>query len=257
MFIEETEILRENGLLELWEPKYKPSHFSLDMEELWWSYEESSEPSESSIKNRIKSWLWFVEQSNKEGASPFTDKPIYYEYLKSNYSRRFKDGIQRSQKPHGFLKDSASELAVRVLENHLPRFDCKSFEDVLELRMKLKDSIDRFRNTMMMYASKVKNTPWDEGFLDEIYRIMAAEVEPAIAELRDEAEAIRYRKTSAWIKSAISLKPLPILATTFIGVPIEISMAIAVGAITIETYLENKQLSKSIDNNGFSLLLKV
>ncbi len=81
-------------------------------------------------------------------------------------------------------------MAVRVLETHLPNFDCKSYEDVLELKLQLKNSIEQFQSTMMMYASKIKSTPWDESFQDELTRIMYGEVEPAIVELRNEAKAI-------------------------------------------------------------------
>lgn len=260
-FIDETTVLRDAGALVLLEPTGPGpggGMFTQGIEDLWWTYELNNDAihDDKQIGYRMDAWYWFLEASSRDGSIPFTDNDSYHDFLTRNYTPRLRGNAQGTNGLLPRLRSTASDLAVNILNSHLPDFECKSYEDILELRFLLDDAMQRFRSEMVRFAAKIRKSPWDDGYSEEMQRLVITDIEPAIAQLNRDAESIKYRKTSNWIKAALSLKPLPILGTAFIGVPVEYALAIAAGAITLDTLFESRRITKEMNANGLSLLLK-
>ena len=184
---------------------------------------------------------------------PFTTSEEFHEHFMSTYNdESSKNKISHDQK----INITAVNLSVILLDAHLPNFDNMSFEDVLEWREKLSDPLDNFRKEMSMYATKVRSTPWTRDFEDEIKTLVVGTINPAIDSLKKEAESYKYNRIPTLLKSTLSLKPLPIISSVFIGMPVEYALLFATGALALDSYIEAKKEEKIISNNGLSLLLK-
>jgi hypothetical protein len=146
-------------------------------------------------------------------------------------------------------------VALQVFKGYLPDFELHSYEDILAWRDLLHDNLISFRLKITEFIVKIESKPWDEKFLEELKLIFRGQIEPSIEQLKKEAAGYKYKNISTFLKSTLSVKPLPLLATAIIGVPAPIAIGIAAGVITLDAAIEMKKDQLKLQENGLTLLL--
>lgn len=74
-------------------------------------------------------------------------------------------------------------LAYKVLSLNLPSFEFHTFDDVFEIREKHKDELLALDNHLDDLTEKIEKSPYDEGFDEEVNRLVANRIQPEIDNL--------------------------------------------------------------------------
>ncbi len=82
-------------------------------------------------------------------------------------------------------------LAASLLER-LPSFEEATAEELLDIQKDLHAPLVRFRKAMMEFSRKMKEAPWDAGFVLEAEEVFRAEVEPAVCEIEESLQSNKY-----------------------------------------------------------------
>lgn len=193
-----------------------------------------------------------IYHSHSFNLIPFTDLELFEELLLDKFRRSVTELRQNKE-----LDLSRELVARRVLEIHLPRFEMFSFDDVLETKEKLHDELMHFQAEMAKFAAQVSVTPFDQSYEREIQRVIAKDIEPAIADLEAKQKAIDRKFLSKLIRGARA-GAVPIVATLFAGMPLPFVLALSAGVITLEALWETRTERKELlEQNGLSFLLSV
>jgi hypothetical protein len=153
------------------------------------------------------------------------------------------------------LNIGASSLSMRVLEEYLPRFDFRNFEDALMAREKLAGPLYQFRQAMASLAAEISESPYDANFGLQIERIIRSKVKPAIAALEDEIRTSRDGFITKVIRNA-QVGTVPVVGSIFAGLPASAVIAISAGVLTFEAAVETYMELTRKKHNGLTLLLK-
>ncbi len=213
--------------------------------------EDMLEPLEEIALIRLKAFAVLNQRFN--AGIPFTSDRAMHD----NFLKMFQDILSSDNDKIYSLNLPIAQLGMEVLETRLPDFELSSYENVLELRGQLRESLIGFRMEMARLAAKVESEPWEKGYQTELARIMTGKVQPSIQELEKEAEALRYRRVSRWLKDA--LRPgtsIPLVAAFYVGVPTWAAAGLAAGVLTLRNYFEMRAEQAEFDKNGLSLLFK-
>ena len=153
------------------------------------------------------------------------------------------------------LNIGAASLSMRVLEEYLPRFDFKNFQDVLIAREKLAEQLDQFRQAMASLAAEIAESPYDANFGLQVERIIRSRVKPAIAALEDEIRTSRDGFITKVIRNA-QVGTVPVVGSIFAGLPASAVIAISAGVLTFEAAIEAYIELTRKKRNGLTLVLK-
>lgn len=74
-------------------------------------------------------------------------------------------------------------LAYKVLSLNLPSFEFQTFDDVFEIKEKHKDELLALDNHLDDLTEKLDKSPYDEGFTDEVNRLVEHRIQPEIDNL--------------------------------------------------------------------------
>jgi len=163
-------------------------------------------------------------------------------------------GMQKFAKYRQELELNAATLAVRVLETYLPRFQFATFEDALETRHRLRDSLDNFRSQMLAFAAQIEAMPYSKDLLRQVENTVATKVCPAVEALETELQKTRDGFLTKVIRNA-QTGSIPIVASMFAGLPPEAVLGLSAGILTVEAAIETWRDSKRQRKNGLTLLL--
>lgn len=160
-----------------------------------------------------------------------------------------------SQKVQVF--DSA-KLVKNAICMALPSADMLSFEDILELKFRLKDELGQFSDVIKSIELKYKNETI-EGIQSIDYdTIFKLEIEKPYNDLQQKIKSLKGRTFLSFIDKAKDIKSYtPILGSVVASIPLKYMLLLSLGAISIETYMEYKLEKNELDNNGFNYLVKL
>jgi hypothetical protein len=193
-----------------------------------------------------------IATCHKYDLIPFTDNSLYQDFLLNKFQRVCQSKLITDYKKQ--LRITSSTIALRVMELHLPELELHSFEDVLELKHRMTDELERFRYEMTKFAADIQTTPIEESYIKEIERIIAMKVNPAKGEIEAKLRGMDMKFAGRIIKGA-KAGTIPIVATLFAGVPLPYVLALSAGVITLEALWEDHVERKEIANmNGLSFL---
>ena len=133
-----------------------------------------------------------------------------------------------------------------------------SFEDILELKLKLKDELALFYQTInsievknkQLFDADIKNNEYETIFFTEIQKPLS-ELEIKMKNLKSKT----FRKFIDKMQNPKSYVPL--IGTVVASMPIEYALLTSLGLTTGQSYLEFKEEKREISNNGLSFLLKL
>jgi hypothetical protein len=147
-------------------------------------------------------------------------------------------------------------IGVKLLDIELPELDFRSFDDVLEIRTKFKNNLERFRIELAKFLQFFVIEPWDINFKSKCNEIIMCKIQPALQELRDEIDNSKDKIVLKILKDLRSFKPvIPLTGTYLSGIPIVYALAISSDLVGLETYLEYHFDTKKIKKKGLSYIL--
>lgn len=82
-----------------------------------------------------------------------------------------------------FRKLKRNILAYKVLSLNLPSFEFQTFDDVFEIKEKHKDELLALDNHFDDLTEKIESSPYDEGFDEEVSRLIEYRIQPEIDNL--------------------------------------------------------------------------
>lgn len=84
---------------------------------------------------------------------------------------------------YNFRKLKRNILAYNVLSLNLPSFEFQTFDDVFEIKEKHKDELLSLDNHLDDLTEKIETSPYDEGFDEEMSRLIEQRIQPEIDNL--------------------------------------------------------------------------
>lgn len=178
----------------------------------------------------------------------------------NNLKSLFSIFIQESAKANQNLgtKGYAKSLAFDALKISLPNPDSLTFEDILELKLKLKDELSLFYQTINSIEVRNKEL-FNAEIADNVYQsVFFNEVRKPLAELEIRMKNLNSKTFRNFIEKRKDPKSyIPLIGTVVASMPIHYTLLASLGLATSQTYLEYKEEKREITNNGLYFLLRL
>jgi hypothetical protein len=208
---------------------------------------------ESIIINRT------ILASHDLDASPFTDQPEQIVFLNNKYERIRTDPDFQTTRSRVLeaLDLKAHALALKTVETQIPNLEGLHWKDILEVREKAGDQLEHFRVEIAKLATQITTTLGSTEFDEEVNNIIRKTVTPSVVELEKKLRLSNIEVLKSAFTKAQSLKPVvPFAISTFVGVPLLLSLLISSGVLAVDTalnlYLEKRKIRES---SGLTYLL--
>lgn len=178
----------------------------------------------------------------------------------NNLNNLFTSFIQESTKANQNLgtKGYTKSLAFDALKISLPNPDSLTFEDILELKLKLKDELTLFNQTIN--SIEVKNKELFNADLkeNEYQSIFFSEVQKPLIELEIKMKNLNSKTFRNFIEKMKDPKSYaPLIGTVVASTPIYYTLLASFGLTSYQSYSEYKEEKREIANNGLYFLLKL
>jgi len=178
----------------------------------------------------------------------------------NNLNNLFSKFIQESNKlndnlgTHGYIKP----LAFDALKISLPNPDLLSFEDILELKFRLKDELALFYQTINSIEIKNKQLFSTDLKENEYQSIFFREIQKPLTELENKMKNLKSKTFRKFIDKMQNPKTyVPLIGTVITSMPVHYALLTSLGLTTGMSYLEYKEEKREIKNNGLYFLLKL
>lgn len=178
----------------------------------------------------------------------------------TNLNILFSAFIQDSIKSNNCLgtKGYPKSLAFDALKIALPNPDSLSFEEILELKLRLKDELGLFYQTSndievrnkQLFNADLKDNEYESIFFSEIQKPLN-DLEIKIKNLNSQT----FRKFIDKMQNPKTYVPL--IGTIVASMPIHYALLVSLGITAGQSYFEYKEEKRGISNNGLYFLLKL
>ncbi len=166
------------------------------------------------------------------------------EYTKSNHDLGAK----------GYKKS----LAIDALRISLPNPESLSFEDILELKLKLKDELGLFYQTINSIEVKNKQLFGTDIENNEYQSLFYNEIQKPLSELEIKMKNLNSKTFRNFIDKMQNPRSyVPLVGTVVASMPIQYGILCSLGINIGQSYLEYQEEKREISNNGLYFLLKV
>jgi hypothetical protein len=189
---------------------------------------------------------------------PITPNTVFSELLqlKLRYLKTIQVNKRYEEKyiDHPEFKAAFSALSLSICS--LPNLDLVSFDDVLELRYRLREELVAFRDEMFRLSDLIKASPWEPKFQSQVAYIIEHRINPAVRDLQHKLKTNQQEAVLQALRIGSAPTIFSIVASIWAGMPLILAMAVAAGLISIETaltyYFNQKKIYQS---NGLSFIL--
>ncbi|MPS73307.1 MAG: hypothetical protein E2590_09185 [Chryseobacterium sp.] len=155
-------------------------------------------------------------------------------------------------------KGYSKSLALDAIKISLPNPSILEFDDILELKIKLKDELSLFSQTINSIETKYKEIFGSDIEDNEYKAIFFDEIEKPLKDLEVKIKNLRSRTFRNFVDKMQNPKSyVPLIGTVIATIPFEYSLFTSLGLITGQSYLEYKEDKREIANNGLYFLLKI
>jgi len=149
-------------------------------------------------------------------------------------------------------------LAFDALKISLPNPDLLSFEDILELKLKLKDELALFYLTINSIEVKNKKLFGADIKDNEYQSVFFSEIQKPLSELEIKMKNLKSKTFRKFIEKMQNPKSyVPLIGTVVASMPIHYALLASLGLTTGQSYLEYKEEKRELTNNGLYFLLKL
>lgn len=152
----------------------------------------------------------------------------------------------------------SAKLVKSAISMSLPSVDMLNFEDILELKFKLKDELEQFSDVIKTIELKYKNETIDTLQTIDYESIFRLEIQRPYNDLQQKIKSLNGRTFLSFIDRAKDIKSYtPVLGSIFASLPIKYMLLLSLGLISAETYIEYRLNKNELNNNGFNYLVKL
>lgn len=152
----------------------------------------------------------------------------------------------------------SKSLAFDALKIALPNPDVLSLEDILEIKLKLKDELGLFYQTINAIEVKSKQM-FDTNIKQDDYQAMFfSEIQRPLLELETKMKNLKSKTFRQFVDKLKDYKTyVPIVGTVVANMPMQYAVLASLGMTVGQSYLEFKEEQREISNNGLYFLLKL
>jgi hypothetical protein len=156
------------------------------------------------------------------------------------------------------VKGYSKSLALDALKISLPNPDSLSFEDILEMKLKLKDELGLFYQTINSIEVKNKQLFDSDIQNNEYQSIFHNEIQKPLSDLEIKMKNLNSKTFRGFIDKMQNPKSyVPLVGTVVASMPIQYGILCSLGINAGQSYLEYKEEKREVSNNGLYFLLKV
>lgn len=150
-------------------------------------------------------------------------------------------------------------LAVEAIKLKLPNPSMLNFEDILELKHKLKNELLEFSYVINSIEIKNKDFFRSSELSDKDYStIFYNEIQKPLKDLEIKLKNLNSKTYRGLIESLKNPKSFaPLIGTVVASLPIQYTLLTSLGMIASQSYLQFKEEKREITNNGLYFLLKL
>lgn len=178
----------------------------------------------------------------------------------NNLIALFSESIQQLAKSNNDFKTQGNtkSLALDALKISLPNPDILSFDDLLELKLKLKDELGLFYQTINAIEFKNKQL-YNNNLKDNEYQsIFFSEIQKPLIDLENKMKNLNSKTFRKFIEKMQCPKTyVPLIGTVVASMPIHYALLSSLGLTAGMTLLEYKEEKRELENNGLYFLLKL
>jgi hypothetical protein len=173
--------------------------------------------------------------------------------LLSFIQNRVQEDIRAATAP---TKEAAKSdlLAMEIMNQYLPDFELRSYDDVLEARERLKDELLAFRAYVSDLSGEITEEPYSEEFKKEVARKSDLTVGRAVQDIEKKVKGASNNFLISLAKSIVTASPVAFLTTLYPSIPSIVTWAVGAGLLTGLDVAQYTQQQKDI--NQISFLLK-
>jgi hypothetical protein len=176
----------------------------------------------------------------------------------NNLNYLFSSFIRESSNPNLLVQGYRKSLALDALKISLPNPDVLSFEDILELRLKLKDELGMFRQVINEIEFRNKNLFSSIVDQSEYQVLFFNEIQKPLRDLEIKMQNLKSRSFRSFIeKMKTTDSYVPLITTVVASVPLKYAVLASLGLISVQSYLEYKEEQRELTNNGLYFLIKL
>lgn len=148
-------------------------------------------------------------------------------------------------------------LALDAFKLGLPNPDLLSFDDILELKIRLKDELNLFKQTINSIEIKNKELLTSDVLDEEYQNMVFIEIQKPLSELKNKIINLNSRTFRKFIERMQNPKTYaPLIGTVVAGLPLQYALLSSLGLTTGVSYLEYKEEKRELQSNGLYFLLK-
>lgn len=149
-------------------------------------------------------------------------------------------------------------LVKRAINMSLPSVDMLCFEDILELKLKLKDELECFSDAIKTIEFKYKHAPINVIQHIDYDIIFKQEIQNPYKDLHQKIRSLKRKTFMSFVDKAKNIKSyVPVIGSFVASIPLKYSLLFSMGLISLETYMEYKNRKEELDNNGLNYLIKL
>lgn len=152
----------------------------------------------------------------------------------------------------------SGKLIENAIKMSLPSVDMLNFEDILELKIKLKDELAQFSDVIHSIEFKYKNQDINTISSNEYDIIFKQEIEKPYKDLRQKIKSLKGRTFLSFVDKAKDINTyIPMIGSFIASIPLKYSLMLSLGLISLETYHEYKISKNEVNENGLNYLIKL
>lgn len=152
---------------------------------------------------------------------------------------------------------SHQSLALDAIQMNLPNPEDLSFEDILNLKLRLKDELKLFSKTIN--EIEVRNKQLDTNLSEREYQaLFFNEIQKPFNDLKIKMKNLnsqKFRKFTEKLNNPYTYTPL--LGSMCASIPMQYAVLFSLGLTGTQSYLEYLEDKRELSNNGFYFLLKL
>lgn len=178
----------------------------------------------------------------------------------NNLNILFSNFLQESTKTTDSLgiKGFNKSLAFDALKIGLPNPDVLSIEDILELKLKLKDELELFYQTINAIEVKNKELFNTDIKQNEYQAVFFSELQKPLLELETKMKNLKSKTFRHFVDKMKDYKTyVPLVGTIVASLPMQYAVLTSLSLTAGQSYLEFKEEQRDIKNNGLYFLLKL
>lgn len=192
---------------------------------------------------------------SSDGLPVVSSSPALYKILQAASDKKVLQNLQFDNSINNII---TPKFAFDVIEALMLDVGDLEIDDVLEARNKLSDELLAFRSEMSRLQFEFEHEFGSEKILKDGRSIAKARLLPKIKDLERKVEKGHHQI----LKNLFSIlrKPdpyVPMLGTSFAGLPVELSLLISLGIVSVEMAIDTIKAKQDINKNSLFYLMKL